>query len=79
MAKHFNQPLPAVPTIYFFKAGLLIKKKLFKTITVILEGGKRVVGERNRDGEGQWWLLPKDVLQPLCLLNKLSTFWFFTC
>lgn len=34
------------------------------------EGGK-VEGRQN--------LVPKDVLWPLCLLNKLTTFWFFTC
>lgn len=93
MAKHFNQPLPAVPTFKKKKRGgwrgaeggmpRFIKKSFFERSTVVLAVSRDVGGGEGRtEGvkvEGCQRGVPKDVLWPLCLLNKLSTFWFFTC
>ena len=93
MAKHFNQPLPAVPTFKKKKRGgwrgaeggmpRFIKKSFFERSTVVLAVSRDVGGgEGGTEGvkvEGCQRRVPKDVLWPLCLLNKLSTFWFFTC
>ena len=88
MAKHFNQPLPAVPTFKKKKreggGGMprFIKKVSSKDQPWFwLWAGMWEVG-KGRAGvkvEGCQCRVPKDVLWPLCLLNKLSTFWFFTC
>lgn len=88
MAKHFNQPLPAVPT--FKKKGrgrggnVQVYQKSFSEDQPWLRlcSGPWEVGKGRAEGsqvEGCQYLVPKDVLWPLCLLNKLSTFWFFTC
>lgn len=74
MAKHFNQPQPAVSTIKKKNYPFILNQayqKFLRRMQVILGG-------RNKK-EGQRCLTPKDVQWPLCLLNKLSTFWFFTC
>lgn len=60
-----------------------IKKSFFERSTVVLAvsrgvggGGGGTEGAKVEDCQRG---VPKDVLWPLCLLDKLSTFWFFTC
>lgn len=87
MAKHFNQPLPAVPTFKEKKRRgemLRFMKKVSSKDQpwFWLCVGPWEVGKGRAEGikvEGCQYRVPKDVLWPLCLLNKLGTFWFFTC
>lgn len=87
MAKHFNQPLPAVPTFKKKKRRGQMPRFIKKVSSkdqpwCWLCARWWEVGKGKAEGikgERCQYPVPKDVLWPLCLLNKLSTFWFFTC